>query len=202
MYHLQRPSNAVIEAPNGNPRREVLADDGEGRAYGMEVMARRRLERGLYGWVSYTLSRSERFVEGGAVVPFNFDQTHVLNFALSWLINARWRIGARFQLTTGNPQRRIQGAFYDSDTDRFRPELVPRDPRGGELERLPTYHQLDDRVDYRFRLGPLRLTAYLDVINAYFAQNSEAYLYQFDDLRRTTFPGLPILPTIGLEGQL
>jgi TonB family protein len=202
MYHLQRPSNAVIETPNGTPRREVLADDGEGRAYGLEVMLRRRLERGLYGWVSYTLSRSERFVEGGAVVPFNFDQTHVLNFALSWLINARWRIGARFQLTTGNPQRRIQGAFFDADTDRFRPELVPRDPSGGELERLPTYHQLDLRVDYRFRAGPLRLTAYLDIINAYYAQNSEAYLYQFDYLRRTTFPGLPILPTIGLEGQL
>ncbi len=200
MYNLQRSSSDIVEGPNG-PQRANVVDDGQGRSYGMEVLIRRRLERGVYGWVSYTLSRSERFLEGGTVVPFPFDQTHVLNVAASWDINRRWRLGARFQLATGNPQRRVTGAFFDADVDRFRPTYAVRQNDRSDTERLPAYHQLDVRVDYRFRWGPLRMSAYLDVLNAYYAQNTEGYLYQYDFARRTNFPGLPILPALGLTGE-
>ncbi len=200
MYNLQRSSSDIVEGPNG-PQRANVVDDGQGRSYGMEVLIRRRLERGVYGWISYTLSRSERFLEGGVPVPFPFDQTHVLNFAGSWDINRRWRLGARFQLATGNPQRRVTGGFFDADVDRFRPTYAPRQADGSDTERLPVFHQLDVRVDYRFRWGPLRMSAYLDVINAYFAQNTEGFLYQYDFARRTNFPGLPILPALGLMGE-
>jgi len=57
------------------------------------------------------------------------------------------------------------------------------------------------RVDYRFRWGPWRMSAYLDVINAYYAQNVENWLYQYDFSQRTAFPCLPILPAIGLTGE-
>ncbi len=200
MYNLQRPTGEVVDTPQG-PRRLFFADDGQGRSYGLEVLLRRRLERGVYGWVSYTLSRSERFLDGGTVVPFSFDQTHVLNLAVSWQINSRWRLGGRFQLATGNPTQSVTGAFFDADTDRFRPLFAPQDPNVSQ-ERLPTYHQLDVRVDYRFRLGPFDMSAYLDVINVYYAQNTEAWLYQYDFARRTNFPGVPILPTLGLTGEL
>jgi TonB family protein len=201
MYNLQRATSELADTPQG-PRRLFFADDGQGRSYGLEVLIRRRLERGLFGWLSYTLSRSERFVENGTVVPFTFDQTHVLNVAVSWNINDKWRLGARFQLATGSPQRPVTGAFYDADVDRHRP-LFPSqaDPNQG-TERLPTFHQLDVRVDYRFRWGPFNMSAYLDVINAYYAQNTEGWLYQYDYARRTNFPGVPILPTLGLTGEL
>ncbi len=200
MFNLQRSTSEVIDSPSG-PRRRFFADDGEGRSYGLEVMLRRRLERGLYGWVSYTLSRSERFIEGGNVVPFAFDQTHVLNLALSWNINPRWRIGGRFQLATGSPTRTVTGAFFDADVDRHRPLYLPQSDNV-PLERLPTFHQLDVRVDYRFRAGPFDMSAYLDVINIYYAQNTENWLYQYDFRRRTNFPGVPILPTLGITGEL
>lgn len=200
MYNLQRPTSAVVDSPQG-PRRLFFADDGQGRSYGLEVLIRRRLERGLYGWVSYTLSRSERFLDGGTVVPFTFDQTHVLNVALSWQITPKWRLGGRFQLATGNPTQSVTGAFFDADTDRHRPLFAPQGPDVAQ-ERLPTYHQLDVRVDYRFRLGPFDMSAYLDVINVYYAQNTEAWLYQYDFARRTNFPGVPILPTLGVTGEL
>ncbi len=200
MFNLQRATSEVINTPTG-PRRRFFADDGEGRSYGLEVMLRRRLERGVYGWVSYTLSRSERYVGAGQVVPFTFDQTHVLNLALSWNINDHWRLGGRFQLATGNPTRTVTGAFYDADVDRHRPLYLPQ-ADGVPLERLPTFHQLDVRVDYRFRAGPFNMSAYLDVINVYYAQNTENWLYQYDFQRRTNFPGVPILPTLGITGEL
>ena len=200
MYQLVRNASDVIATPNG-PQRVSIVDDGDGRAYGMEVLIRRRLDRGVYGWVSYTLSRSERYVGDGTVVPFNFDQTHVLNLALSWDINTRWRVGGRFQLASGAPRRIVSGAFYDADVDRYRALNPPRVDDGSDTERLPVYHQLDVRVDYRFRWGPWRMSAYLDVINVYYAQNVENWLYQYDFAQRTAFPGLPILPAIGLTGE-
>ncbi len=200
MYRLTRNSSDVIATPNG-PQRVSIVDDGEGRSYGLEVLIRRRLERGVYGWVSYTLSRSERYVGDGTVVPFNFDQTHVLNLALSWDINSRWRVGGRFQLASGTPRRLVTGSFYDADVDRYRSINPPRATDGSDTERLPVYHQLDVRVDYRFRWGPWRMSAYLDVINAYYAQNVENWLYQYDFSQRVPFPGLPILPAIGLTGE-
>ena len=200
MYNLIRNSNAVVAGPNG-VQRNPIADDGRGRAYGLEVLVRRKLERGLYGWVSYTLSRSERTYLDRPVEAFNFDQTHILNLALSWEINRRWRVGARFQLATGAPRRVIEGAYYDADRDGFNAISAQRGVEGN-TERLPTYHQLDLRVDYRFRWGPFDMSAYLDVINAYNAQNVENWLYQYDFARRVAFPGIPILPTIGLTGTL
>ena len=200
MYNLIRNSNEVVAGANG-PQRNPIVDDGRGRAYGLEVLVRRRLERGVYGWVSYTLSRSERTYQDRPVEPFNFDQTHVLNVALSWEINRRWRVGARFQLATGSPRRVVQGAYYDADRDGFNAIFAQRGEVNGN-ERLPAYHQLDIRVDYRFRWGPFDMSAYLDVINAYNAQNVENWLYQYDFARRVAFPGIPILPTLGLTGTL
>ena len=88
-----------------------------------------------------------------------------------------------------------------ADVDRHRALNPPRVDDGSDTERLPVYHQLDVRVDYRFRWGPWRMSAYLDVINAHFAQNVENWLYQYDYAARTAFPGLPILPALGITGE-
>jgi TonB family protein len=169
----------------------------QGRAYGLELFARRRLERGLYGWVSYTLSRSERFTPGGPVTLFNYDQTHVLNLALSWKINDRWRVGGRFQLASGTPVADIVGSVFHTDDRAFDPFV------SGMIDRTPLSNQLDLRVDYSFRWWRLRMNAFLDVINAYNAQNGDlGWAWRFDYSARVPGGGIPILPTIGLRGEL
>jgi outer membrane receptor protein involved in Fe transport len=195
MWQLPRATYAIVMTPNG-PMRALALSDGEGRAYGAEFLIRRRLERGIYGWLSYTISRSERFIGDGRVVPFTYDQTHVLNLAASWDIDHHWRVGARFQLATGSPTSMVNGAIFDSDSDSYRPQYV------SEADRLPTFHQLDVRVDYLFRVGPLHMGAFLDVLNVYNAQNAEGWVYQYDYMARRPLPGLPILPTLGIRGEL
>jgi hypothetical protein len=169
----------------------------QGRAYGLEFFLRRKLERGIYGWLSYTLSRSERFAPGGPVSLFNYDQTHVLNLALSWKINDHWRVGARFQIASGTPVADIVGSIYHSDDREFDPFVT------GMVDRTPMSNQLDLRVDYSFRWWRFKMNAFLDVMNAYNAQNGDlGWAYRYDYAARVPGGGIPILPTIGLRGEL
>jgi hypothetical protein len=200
MWQLTRATGRVSIDEDGDVIRPFFDDDGKGRAYGFELLVRRRVEQGLFGWLSYTLSRSERFLEGGRTVIFAFDQTHVLNLAASVALG-RWTFGARFLLATGRPVGELldvegDDAVYDADQDEFDPDS------GGRRIRLPTYHQLDVRIDRAWTLGPVEASVYLDVINVYNAANSEGYQYEYDFRRRGRLPGLPFLPTIGVKGVL
>jgi len=191
MWSLVRGGAALVQ-DGGEARQQFFFDDGEGRSYGLELLVRRKVAEGFYGWLSYTLSRSERFLAGGEVAPFLFDQTHVLNFAASyqWW---RFRFGARFQLATGRPTQAVVGAVYDADDDGYRAI------RTGLTDRLPAFHQLDLRVDYEFPLGPTEASVYVEGINVYNQINSEGYRYQYDFARQARLPGLPALGTVGFR---
>ena len=65
---------------------------GKGRAYGMELMMKKNEGR-FNGWVSYTLARSERLVEGvneNDWYPSRFDQTHNLSLTAFYEPGKRW----------------------------------------------------------------------------------------------------------------
>lgn len=200
MWQLTRGASELTVGDGAKVRPSFYSDDGRGRAYGFELLVRRRVSEGLFGWLSYTLSRSERFLRGKAPVVFGFDQTHVLNLAMSYTISG-WRFGARFTLATGRPVGDLldasgEGTIFDSDGNDLDPS-----PRGRRT-RLPTFHQLDVRIDREFRLGPIDGSIYVDVINVYNAKNGEAYQYEYDFSKRGKLPGLPFLPTVGIRGRL
>lgn len=200
MWQLTRATSDLVVGESGQVRPAFYADDGRGRAYGWELLVRRRVSKGLFGWLSYTLSRSERFLEGGQSVVFGFDQTHVLNLAMSYAIGG-FRFGARFQLATGRPVGDLldpsgQGAIFDADANDLNPAT-----RGKRI-RLPTFHELDVRIDRDFTLGILHGSVYIDVLNVYNAQNGEAYQYEYDFSKRGKLPSIPFLPTLGVRGVL
>jgi hypothetical protein len=200
MWQLTRPTPEVRVDENGETFRPFFTDDGKGRAYGFELLLRRRSEHGFFGWLSYTLSRSERFLEGNESVVFAFDQTHVLNLAASYETGG-WTFGARFLLATGRPVQDIldldgNDSVVDLDEDDFDPSS-----RGRRI-RLPTFHQLDVRIDRAWKLGPIDGSVFLDIINVYNARNSEGYQYNYDFTERGKLPGIPFLPTIGVRGVL
>lgn len=195
LWNLPRPTNKLIEQADGSVRRVLLTDDGEGFGNGVELYVRRRLMRGVFGWLSATWSRAERWLPGGAPYPFSLDQSFVMNAAASWDINARWRIGARFSLSTGTPTNRVYDASFDADASMYRPNYT------AEGERLPLFHQLDLRIDYRFRSLGADMNFYVDVLNTYFARGTEGWNYQFDFRAQQPIQGLPILPVVGLKAQ-
>ena len=187
--------------------RENYTGGGIGRAYGVELLFRKRIGELMYGWLSYTLSRSERnfgtaFSADGALPPgaggtggweiFAFDQTHVLNLVWTVLLPLDISASLRFRLTSGNPTPRIVGAAYDADSDSYR-------PLHKGTTRLPVFHQLDIRIDKTFVLDTFLIEAFIDIQNLYYAKNSEVIAWSFDYSQRNTLEGIPILPTMGFR---
>ncbi|MDH5671489.1 MAG: TonB-dependent receptor [Myxococcales bacterium] len=168
---------------------------GRGRAYGLELLAKYDGAR-LRAQAAYTLMRSER--SAGPAEPyrlFELDQTHNLNLLAQYRLLQTWELGARFRYVTGNPETPYEGAIYDSDADAFVP--VP-----GALfsRRQASFHQLDLRIDKHFIFDTWRLTAYLDIQNAYNRKNPEATQYNYDYTDKSTLAGLPLIPSIGVKG--
>jgi hypothetical protein len=174
-------------------------NSGEGRAYGAEWLLRYKPDSAFYGWIAYTLSRSERRDSPSQpFYPFDFDETHNLSVLGSWRIDDRWRVGARLRFVSGNPYTPQAPGALDAGSATYlpTPSLVPNGAR------LPPFHQLDLRVDRTWRLGGARLTAYVDVENVYSYQAPIGLAYSFNYARNEFARGLPILPSLGLRGEL
>lgn len=77
---------------------------GHGRAYGLELYARKKVGR-LTGWVSYTLSRTERQFAGVnnySWYPATQDRTHDLSVVGIYKLNKKWTLSSDFVFYTGN----------------------------------------------------------------------------------------------------
>jgi hypothetical protein len=69
-------------------------------------------------------------------------------------------------------------------------------------ERLPLFHQLDLRIDKTWQYRDWRLSAYLDIQNVYNNAAVEAYGYNYNFTQRTYQTGLPIIPSLGIRGEI
>ncbi len=189
-------SDARVER-NGQQVPERLNNAGVGRIYGLEVLVRRALTDRLFGWISYTLSRSERRDAPGARWRlFDNDQTHVLTAIASYKLPAGWEVGARLRFASGNPTTPVVGAVRDDGTDVFIPLYAAVNSR-----RLPSFNQLDIRVDKNFVFEKWTLDVYLDLTNAYNNPAVEGIAYNYNYTQSAYFKGLPILPILGVRGS-
>ena len=121
-----------------------LATPSKGRAYGIEAMIRRESKSGLFGWLSYSLSRSERYRDG-SWVAYDFDRTHVVNLVTGLRLPRNWDLGLRFQYQSGLPATTTAG--YNT-------------------ARANGYTRVDLRIDKRAVWNKWMLDFYIDILNA------------------------------------
>lgn len=170
---------------------------GEGVAYGAELLLRRRAQVGLFGWIAYTLSRSERAVrEDSPAQLFGFDQTHVLTVVASYRTASDWTFGLRVRYATGNPSTSVESRVFLADQGRYAPVFAEEAD-----SRLPAFLQVDARIDKEWVFRDVIATAYVDVQNATNRTNAEGYQYNYNYTERRPLGGLPILPSAGVRLQ-
>lgn len=122
-----------------------------GRSFGVEVLLRRQAVGNVFGWVSYTLSRSERLAPDGWKA-FDFDRTHMLQFVGSLRLPRDWELGSRLQLASGRPVN----------------------PWGEATERASLFARLDFRIDRRVVYRSWMLDFYVELINVTIAREQVA----------------------------
>ncbi|HXU68220.1 MAG TPA: TonB-dependent receptor [Polyangia bacterium] len=176
---------------------ERYSDEGIGRVYGGDLLLKMDNGHRLYGWISYTLLKSERKDHPGeAWRPFEYDQTNILTLIVGYHLPWEIDVGARFRYVTGNPTTALGPGVFDADQGVVIP--IPGMPYA---ERLPAFTQLDLRVDKRFLFKSWILSAYVDVSNVTNNANVEGYAYSYDYRVRTPVTGLPIIPSVGLRAS-
>lgn len=114
--------------------------EGEGRAYGAELMFKKTKGK-FSGWLSYTLARSERLVDGinnNEWYPSRFDQTHNLSVTTFYEINNRVTLSANFVYNTGTPTTFANSGYYQQGY------FIPNNDNNQRNNvRIPDYHRLD-----------------------------------------------------------
>jgi TonB family protein len=171
---------------------------GRGRSYGLEILLRQEITRYVYGWIAYTLSRSELDLRENRdrFEITEYDQTHILTIVAQGNLPYGFTMGGRFRLVSGNPTSLPLGSVHDIDTDDY--VRVGSSPRSS---RLPTFHQLDVRVDRKWVFEAFSVTAYMDLLNVYNQTNAEAWQSDYRSNGLQAIPSLPILPIVGLSGE-
>lgn len=96
------PTSIVMPTGRGQDIIDRLTTPQTGRAYGLEFMLRRQAKSGVFGWITYTLSKSER-EKDGAWAPYDYDRTHILNLVVGLPIARNWDVGFRAQYESGLP---------------------------------------------------------------------------------------------------
>lgn len=174
---------------------------GSGRVYGTEILLRYKTRPGgrFFGWLAYTISKSERRdADSEKYYRYDYDQTHILTALGSYKLGHGWQIGARFRYVTGSPYTPNIGGTLDYDAGTY----APVSSTARNSKRLPAFHQLDLRVDKTWQFQSWALSTYLDVQNVYNHQNTESIGYNFDYSQTQATHGLPILPIVGIRGEL
>jgi hypothetical protein len=111
---------------------------GKGRAYGVEWLIKKKTGK-LTGWIAYTLSKSERQVDGinnNEWYNTRQDRTHDISIVTMYQLSKKWSVSANWVFSTGNAvtypnaKYNLLGESYYYYSNR-------------NAERMPAYHRLD-----------------------------------------------------------
>lgn len=148
---------------------------GKGRAYGIEWLIKRKAGK-FNGWISYTLSKTERKING--ISNNNWynakqDRTHDIAVVGIYQLNKKWTLSANWIYYTGSAVTFPAGKYrIDDQTVYYYTER--------NAYRMPAYHRLDigaTLILKQKRKFSSELT--ISLYNAYGREN--AYTIQFRD---------------------
>lgn len=216
-YNTQDLIPSYTDSLNPNSSKAInYLPEMEARMYGLETMLKHDQGKRFFGWISYSLSRSERkspfpfFDQAAGSTEWDkdewvlspLDQTHNVQVVASWRWPGNWETGFRLQYVTGNPETPTLAfhenhSSYNADHNEY--EIITGKPNS---ERQDDFVQLDIRVEKKWIMDSWLLNTYVDVRNAtYFWYNSpEQYQYNYDQTERETV-GSIFLPSIGISAS-
>jgi len=170
--------NQIDYKDNANEQAPVIETEllyGKGRAYGLELLLKKNKGK-FSGWVGYTLSRSEKQIDGinkNLWYAARQDRTHDISIVTMYDISKRFNVSAVWVYQTGNAITFPSGKYEVSGNI-----IWLYTERNGY--RMPAYHRLDLGATYKLK-ETKRFTSELSfsLFNAYGREN--AYIITFEE---------------------
>lgn len=191
-----------------------IETNGTGKAKGVELMLQKKQGK-TSGWISYTLSKSERQFENinnGKPYPFKYDRRHDLSivfchqFSKKIDFSATWVYGSGYPttLTNGKYQTLVQQGWRvkSPEQEQFNLNAEAYLYPGKNWLRMRDYHRLDLGINFNKQKGDKIRTWTIGVYNAYNRQNAVFYYFGHRDgngrgpVVLFQQSGFPIIPTV------
>ncbi|MCP1301226.1 TonB-dependent receptor [Chryseobacterium sp. S0630] len=148
---------------------------GKGRAYGLELIAKKKSGK-LTGWISYTLSKTERKIDGinnNEWYNARMDKTHDLSIVATYQLNPKWSFSGLFVYSTGNAVTFPTGKYELNGQTIFQYS-------NRNADRMPAYHRMDLSATYEPSTNKrFRGSWTFGIYNLYGREN--AYTINFED---------------------
>jgi len=160
---------------------ETQVETGRGRAYGLEFFIQKTAGK-TTGWISYTLSRSERWFPDGSInlgqpFPYKYDRPHAFNLTLNHKFSEKVDVSLSWIFSSGSTMTLAQRA-----TAVYEPEVSSRYDLSNihysfyvgsrNNYRLPPSHRLNLGVNLRHRTRRDNEAVWnFSIYNAYNAMN-------------------------------
>ena len=172
---------------------------GSAWSYGTEIMIKKNTGK-LTGWVSYTLSRAEKKINGindNKKYLANYDHTHNVSIVLTYAIGKRVDVSANWVYITGAPTTLPTGRFYYGNT------IIPVYSDKNSA-RMPDYHRLDLSITLRGKEKPGQKFYgewNLSVFNVYNRKNAYSVFFEQDknnsqQMQAYKMSMFPIVPSV------
>ena len=146
---------------------EEVTSNSEGRSYGVEFLAQKKLNKSFYGILAYTWVRSEFKDKNDFYKPSAWDNKHIISITGGVKLKKDWEIGMRFRFSGGAPYTPYDtiNSSYSSIWDINSFGVFDYDNLNGK--RLKSNHGLDVRIDKKWYWKKVTLNLYLDIQNLY-----------------------------------
>ncbi|MFN8253089.1 MAG: TonB-dependent receptor [Ferruginibacter sp.] len=121
---------------------------GKGRAYGIEFMLKKKTGK-FTGWISYTLSKSERKINGinnNQWYNAAQDRTHDISIVGIYQLSKKWTLSGNFVYYTGNAVTFPSGKYQVNGQTVY--YYTNRN-----ADRMPAYHRLDFGATWQLKKG-------------------------------------------------
>lgn len=150
---------------------EPLDSRGFGETYGVELLVQKRTLNNFYGIAAYTFGHSKFSNSEGNLLPSSWDSRHILTLTAGKYFKRNWNLGARFRLQSGLPEtpydlsRSQLVSVWNISNSPVQNFTLLNSQRGNLV------HQLDLRAEKKWIFKKWQFTLYVDVVNAYGADN-------------------------------
>jgi len=171
------PRQATTDDLRSDPK-SLWLSDGKGKMKGVELMLRHDNNSRFFGWIAYTLSRSERWNPNkNRYEIYSQDETHHLQLVASWHLKRDWDVGCRVRYVTGKPTTPIIGAVENEQYSYF--EAIYGEENSG---RIAPFFQIDLRVDKKIVYNNWIFSLYFDIQNIswLFYKSPEMVIYNYN----------------------